>query len=208
MDIVDKREVPPSDDSRSQGYEFCLSSGKLVFQISDSMGKPFLTVGGVGPDLRDGAWHHVAVTVARSSTNGLVLYVDGYPVTTPFDPTSQIGDLSNTNFLMVGRHPSYPRIDCNFRGMIDEVSLYGRALTADEILAIFGAGHFGKCPVACSALPTGTISWWRAENTALDCIGSNHGTLTNGAAFGCGEVGRGFSFDGTGGLVLVPDSPS
>jgi len=32
-------------------------------------------------------------------------------------------------------------------------------------------------------VPAGLISWWRAEGNALDSLGTNHGVLTNGAAF-------------------------
>jgi len=42
-------------------------------------------------------------------------------------------------------HPSYPRLDANYRGVIDEVSLYGRALTDAEIAAIYNARNGGKC---------------------------------------------------------------
>ncbi|HEX4262948.1 MAG TPA: LamG-like jellyroll fold domain-containing protein [Verrucomicrobiae bacterium] len=56
--------------------------------------------------------------------------------------------------------------------------------------------------------PAGIISWWRAENDALDAIGANHGVLTNGVAFASGKVGQSFLFDGTTNYVLIPDSPS
>lgn len=56
--------------------------------------------------------------------------------------------------------------------------------------------------------PAGLISWWRCENNANDAIGTNHGTLTNGATFGPGRVGQAFAFDGSNDYVTIPDTAS
>jgi hypothetical protein len=48
----------------------------------------------------------------------------------------------------------------------------------------------------CVSAPPGLVSWWRAEDNALDQVGTNHGALRNGAAFAPGQVGQAFSFDG------------
>jgi hypothetical protein len=74
------------------------------------------------------------------------MYVDGQPVMT-FDPTPAQGDLTTTQPLLFGLHPAYPRIDCNYRGGIDEVSIYRRALTAAEVQTIYAAGAAGKCNI-------------------------------------------------------------
>ncbi|HTL56952.1 MAG TPA: LamG domain-containing protein [Candidatus Limnocylindrales bacterium] len=119
MNIVDKRLV--TSDSSAVGYELYLGGGRIAFEISDSPFKGVQLVGLTGPDLRDGSWHHVAVTVHRASTTGGNLYVDGALIST-FDPTGNQGDLSNSQPLLIGLHPSYPRLNCNFKGGIDEVS--------------------------------------------------------------------------------------
>jgi hypothetical protein len=93
MDLVDKRITP--SDSSSMGYALALGDGRLAFQMSDSVNNPFLNVGPVGPDLRDGAWHHVAVAVQRAATNGGVLC--GWPGRVTSDPTSEQGDLTTTH---------------------------------------------------------------------------------------------------------------
>ena len=49
----------------------------------------------------------------------------------------------------------------------------------------------------CLIPPANAIAWWRAENTAGDSLGSNHGNLLGGASFADGIVGRAFSFDGS-----------
>jgi hypothetical protein len=52
------------------------------------------------------------------------------------------------------------------------------------------------------------VSFWRAEGDATDTVGGNNGVLQGGAGFAAGEVGQAFSFDGSSGHVLIPDSPS
>jgi hypothetical protein len=58
------------------------------------------------------------------------------------------------------------------------------------------------------ASPPGIISWWRAENNALDAVGTNDGVLTNGGTYAAGEVGQSFLLDGIDDCVVIPDSPS
>ncbi len=78
------------------------------------------------------------------------------------------------------------------------------AITA-EVVRVLGVTTSQAVPLP---PPPGIISWWRAENNALDAVGTNHGALTNGATFSPGEVGQGFLLDGTAGYVVIPDSPS
>ncbi|HVK09195.1 MAG TPA: LamG domain-containing protein, partial [Gemmataceae bacterium] len=55
--------------------------------------------------------------------------------------------------------------------------------------------------------PAGATSWWQAEGDAADVVGSNSGTLLNGATFAAGRNGQAFQFDGFDDRVTVPDSP-
>jgi hypothetical protein len=48
----------------------------------------------------------------------------------------------------------------------------------------------------CVPVPTGLVSWWRAEGNAFDHTGLHHGTNVNNASFGPGHVGQAFVFDG------------
>lgn len=59
-----------------------------------------------------------------------------------------------------------------------------------------------------SNLPSGAVAWWRAENNALDSIGSNNGTLNGGATYAAGHIGNAFSFNTVGDNITVPDSAS
>ncbi len=60
----------------------------------------------------------------------------------------------------------------------------------------------------CVPAPPGLVSWWQAEANGNDVVGTNNGTLMNGAGFAPGKVGQAFSFNGVNQYVSVPDSPS
>jgi hypothetical protein len=86
----------------------------------------------------DGQWHHVAAVYDGATK---YIYVDGNldnwcPATGTIDQNSYpvcIGE----NAEQTGRL---------WNGLIDEVSIYNRALTASEIRTIYEAGSEGKCP--------------------------------------------------------------
>src|SRR6202042_160676 len=70
----------------------------------------------------------------------VIFYVDGvaYPplvYNTVFSFITPVG---------IGYLPGFA--GCTFLGMMDEVSIYNRPLSASEIQAIFLAGSTGKCP--------------------------------------------------------------
>jgi hypothetical protein len=134
MTVISKRYSPNA--YTALGYEMYLGGGRLCFQMIDSLnhGGNYYNLSAES-DLRDGKFHHVAVTVQRNSTTGLRFYVDGQLIAT-FDPTVVSGDLSNTGPLRIGNHPD-PGLRAFYHGIIDEVSLYNRALSASEIQAIY-----------------------------------------------------------------------
>jgi len=96
-----------------------------------------------------------------------------------------------------------------FKGKIDEISIYNRALTPDEVQGLYNAGAAGKCFVPrCVPPPSGLVSWWSAEGTGADTVGPNHGALINSVSFDAGMVGQSFDLDGVSAHVCIPDSPS
>jgi len=144
MTIVDARLAP--DDLHGVGYEVALIGGQLECRLSDSFANGGTSFGAAGPDLRDGNFHHVAVTIERSSIFGGHYYVDGVLVLT-FNPTVEYGDLSSGQPLRIGVHPT-PSVFANFKGRMDELTIYNRALGQTEIQSIYQAGAGGKCYVS------------------------------------------------------------
>ncbi|HWR57319.1 MAG TPA: LamG domain-containing protein [Thermodesulfovibrionales bacterium] len=85
-------------------------------------------------------WYHVAGTWG---SGGIQIYVDGeLKATNPYT-----GSAPPTISHMIGAS-YWSTVFGNFLpvdGLIDEVEIYNRALTAAEILAIYNAGSAGKC---------------------------------------------------------------
>ncbi len=114
------------------------AAGNRWTMAVDSAGHLRQEVGGgaiVGSTpVSDGAWHHVAVVLEKDGTpniNEVKLYVDGLPdepssngsdraIDTLADPDVTIGQYLGARF---------------FQGTIDEVRIYDRALTDEEIAA-------------------------------------------------------------------------
>jgi len=131
MSIVDKRFQNGADESA--GYEFPVVNGRICTRILRT------GFGPAGPDMRDGQFHQVALTVQRDSPVGGHLYVDGKSVLT-FDTTALVGDVSNDQPLRIGNHCE-PTINCFFKGIINQVAIYKRALSAGEIRKNFDADN-------------------------------------------------------------------
>lgn len=98
----------------------------------------FLRMGGVLRHIRVngvlqvGVFHHVAGTFDGSTMR---LYLDGVEVGSL--PVS--GTIAPPTFINLSS--PFETLD----GLLDEVEFYDRALTAQEIAAIFAAGEAGKC---------------------------------------------------------------
>jgi hypothetical protein len=97
-------------------------------------------------NVNDGQWHHVAATYNGAQ---MCLYVDG--TLDASQPATGLIALNNEPLCIGANSKAYvPSCYCIqmgyfFNGLIDEVSLYNRALSAAEILAIYNAGSAGKC---------------------------------------------------------------
>ncbi|OGS34324.1 MAG: hypothetical protein A2474_07610, partial [Elusimicrobia bacterium RIFOXYC2_FULL_34_12] len=77
-----------------------------------------------------GEWNHICYTISNGTVKG---YLNGALMGTS---TNITGNISNSNIaLIIGTLGS----GC-FKGMLDEMKLYGRALSASEVLAEYNAG--------------------------------------------------------------------
>ena len=172
------------------GYVLCFGSGSsYVCTSADKL--PLQT------------WTHLAVSFDGSEAT---IYVNGVrEVAAPIS----LGYDTNTPPLRFGSVADCDYLDQGFRGLLDEIELYDRSLSRDEVLAVYRAGSFGRC-TDCAPVPDGLAAWWRAEGDAIDAAGSNDGTEMNGAGYGPGLVGRAFDLDDDAepDYIEVPDSDS
>jgi hypothetical protein len=284
------------------GFEIgtAASTPGVLFFISTDSGGHFVNtadVNGTGAVFPAGEWHHIAGVYDGAKVQ---LYLDGRVQGKPAPVTGQISPMLANSFVAIGS--SDGRTVCGtcigtryFKGLIDEVDIFNRALSASEVAAIYNAGVYGKCglapgvvvpptnqvvtvgtdvilsvvargtpplvyqwqfngtnasggtaailsvtnvqanqsgsyavvitnvygvatssialltvnlPPPCVPPPLGLVSWWRGEGDCLDAVGTNNGTLQNGATFARGEVGQAFSFDGVNDYVKILKSAS
>jgi hypothetical protein len=150
------------------------------------------------------AFYHVALTYDKVS--GLeTIYLNG--TLTAQQNIGQITPQTSYN-LYLGRRPPTQGATYQFSGVLDEPSLYNRALTPSEIQAVYTAGSAGKCPPTCDPHPSGLVSWWPGQGNALDIVGPNKGLLDGGLGFANGEVELGFAYTTSGEDVRIPASAS
>jgi hypothetical protein len=138
--------------SLTPGGGFILGYGSLgyVLALNDD-GSPALSQVDIsnvqgGQRITDTAFHHLAVT---KNGGTVVFYVDGMASFAPaYNPTFQF----NTAAAIGARGDNF---DNSLLGLIDEVSVYNRALAASEIQAIYNAGSAGKCSTGVQPMITG-----------------------------------------------------
>jgi hypothetical protein len=147
--ILDKRSEAPLRGPTA-GYALFLYRGRPGFQLATGVGS-----GRCQPEpdvsctnywstqfVADGAWHLITVTVDRGGSNILTFYVDGVAVD-QVDTHLRQGTLDNEHPLRLGSRSSSET--GLFRGLIDEVALWSRALSPTEIASLYRAGRVGLC---------------------------------------------------------------
>ncbi len=152
--------------------------------------------------LDDGNWHHVAVSVDRSAEIAN-FYVDGVVEQEPF---TNIGSLVDTATLYIGYRKKTGE-EAYFDGSIDEVRIYNRALSSEEIRYHYNRGG----PVAHWSFNEGSGKTAH-DATANDNDGSLYGEMATSTAqnsgWTTGKHGSALAFDGSDDYVEVPDSTS
>jgi hypothetical protein len=125
--------------------------------------------------VNDNYWHYVS---AVNKANTLSLFVDGV------FQSSTIGNgnlnMSNEAFLTIGRHPTQPMF---FAGVIDDVRLYNRALSATEVQTLYADTDYDGIPDTFDNCPN------NCNVQQLDADGDGIGDVCDPTP-GCGGCGQ------------------
>ena len=112
-----------------------IDNGKLSIGINDGEIAVYTNPNAPNVNINDGVWHHIALVVDRSNTYAATAYVDGKQ-----DFALYVGEvtgiLDNTRFLAIGYDWCNP-----FKGTIDELRIYKKALNTEEVKAGFLGRH-------------------------------------------------------------------
>ena len=117
------------DSDIDAGYSLHVNSSNNVNCRMANGATNYITTGN---SLADNKWH--LITCIRSGST-LTLYRDGISEGTPASPT---GSAATSESLFLGFDGSTAR---NFNGIIDEVRIYNRALSAGEVGQLYKAGQ-------------------------------------------------------------------
>jgi hypothetical protein len=112
---------------------FWMDGGQLRFHINGTLGNVNIGSGAFTPF--SNVWYHLAVT--RDFSN-YTFFVNGSAIATNVDSRA-IPDASAS--LTIGQAEG----NFYFHGLLDEIGIYNRALSAAEISSIYAAGTAGKC---------------------------------------------------------------
>ena len=186
-----------------------LFHGNIIRTFMGDNSEMFDTYSSTGVD--DDQWHHLAMVRISNVVN---IYIDG--VLEGVNSSLLPLDVSSSSNFHIGSQfigpPSAIEFYRFFKGLIDEVSIYNRALTLQEIQDIYNAGSAGKCkgtvgtglsfnpdPVAFGAVATGD-----AATIDLTVTNNNIGTVSCSAT-AANWTPTGF---GVGGFDFAPSSLS
>lgn len=146
--------------TRGNGLAFYISYGTTTIVLSPQY----------PATLWDGQWHQLTGTF---DGDWVRLYVDGVEFGTG---TSLLGG-GSINYTPGNRSPdlaigdfSPPLSNLHFAGDCDEVKIFNKALSAEEVMETY------TDPTG-TASTDGLVSWWKGEGDALDAVGPNNGRL-------------------------------
>ncbi|HML74495.1 MAG TPA: glycoside hydrolase family 76 protein [Anaerohalosphaeraceae bacterium] len=90
--------------------------------------------------INDGRWHHIAAVLTNDYTpaiNEIKLYIDGMVETSPYASNAQAVNTSSANNVLIGGRIDGVSSRGFFAGLIDDVRIYIRPLSAAEIRDIY-----------------------------------------------------------------------
>ncbi|WKZ27772.1 MAG: DUF2341 domain-containing protein [Candidatus Dojkabacteria bacterium] len=168
--------------------------GKTIFRVSNAN-----ELETNASALDDSRWRHY---VFMRESNVLKIFINGV-----LDNSLAISslDINNTAPLRFGsNHLSVT--SQNYDGFMDEIKLYDRAITTDEVLKEYNS-YSQVLGTSNNEDRSGLLAWWKFDeglwngtaNQVIDASGNNfHGTATGGAVVtGNSIYGNSGSFDGT-----------
>ncbi|HLX69361.1 MAG TPA: FG-GAP-like repeat-containing protein, partial [Verrucomicrobiae bacterium] len=207
-------EWNPGDGTNYWGVGMFVLSGS-VYNSSPVPGTLYANVQGVGDvwhqlwsvpgTVTNGGFQHVALTYDKAS-GVATLYCNGAIVAQQNFGSFTPKTIAN---LHIGRRPTDPAGDrFTFGGLIDEASVYNRALSQSEIQSIYNSGSAGKCssnapPVSAAPVITSITPSSGLAGSPVTITGSNFAATAAGDIVYFGAVQAAVTTGNTSSLTAI-----
>jgi hypothetical protein len=191
------------DGGGRDGYEMALHNSATLVGYVQFLINGANTAVNFDRDIADGGWHHVFFQQIGST--GYV-YIDGEFAN---QNTMASGDLSNAGSIKIAS--GWDSDSCCFlNGKVDDVRIYNRALSADDITRLYKLGGTTKLNTSVNtqlSLESSLVGHWTFDGkdiasttstrTAIDRSGNgNTGTMASNPVAALGKIGQALEFDG------------
>lgn len=150
-----------TSQSYTAGYRLNMPNGAYSFSIADGTNVRSL---GAGSGYNDGNWHHVTATADRG--NEMRIYIDGVLINST--PEITVGNIDSTWNLSIGAMYNPPNVWHEFNGSLDDVRIYNRVLTPDEITGLYNLGQVKINKTRKDRVTNGLVGHWTMDGTNID----------------------------------------
>jgi hypothetical protein len=191
------------------GWTFGFVNNDIRF-LAGVQNSNFLSNGSVtyGP-INNGEWNNY-IAVFNPTSNSIKIYINGQVVVSDVVSTGLI-NCDNIFDLMFGvgnpnGAPSGPEF---FNGFIDDIGIWNRALTQQEITNIYNSSLPQTACLPANVPTTGLVGYWPFCGNANDESGNANNGTNNGATLTADRFGNAdsaYNFDGINDLISIPDS--
>jgi hypothetical protein len=146
-------------------------------------------------NLSSSNWYHLVIV--HNSTTGGSIYINGSLVST-YNTSGAL--CSSTNPLYFGCDNGLGVINRFFNGKLDDIGIWNRALTQQEITNMYnGVNYSDTCNAVSGSLVNGLVGYWPFCGNANDQSGNGNNGTVNGATLTTdrfGNTNSAYNFDG------------
>ena len=201
INLTGAKDVIQKADSTYEPYRLYLQDASIIFQLSqDATTRTFAWTASV---LSPG-WQHIIATYDKTTVK---FYVNGVEKSNVGSTPTYSLRTTTANLYIGIRKSGWTN---PFNGLIDEVRIYNRALSADEVKQHYDQTRRNVVINQPSGTPP--VGWWKMDEGTGQTVrdysaNANNGTVSNGgygATSTDGKIGKALSFDGVDDYVSTP----
>jgi RHS repeat-associated protein len=143
--------------------------------------------------LKPSQWHHVTASLSGPTLYDIKLYKDGAEAAIAVQSANITLVTAAVESVHIGSNISEGNFFNYFKGKIDEVRIYSRALTISEIRELADAGPR-------------LAAHWKLDGDFTDSVTGHNGNGINSPGWGEGILGSGIALDGINQYIQIPNN--